>query len=273
MTTALTESSSDTARGLNGQAAHSAGLGELLRGARQRRGLTLQQISQETKIPRRHLEALEHDNLATSPGAFYQRAEVRAYAQVVHLDQHLALAQLETALETSSVQSNAEPSKGRRQAFSRALALILVGVVMAAVALARVGGGRASGAGHLENIAMPSPATTIDQGTARTAEPEVPGLPPDTAGLLSVLLDAPAASSDGDPTNADTVLVVSTEPPGASVTVNGVGWGTSPVTIRYLPPGEKRIRVSRDGYAAEERVLSLVSGRRATVDIRLTTQQ
>ena len=69
------------------------------------------------------------------------------------------------------------------------------------------------------------------------------------------------------------MLVVSTEPPGASVTVNGVGWGTSPVTIRYLPPGEKRIRVSRDGYAAEERVLSLVSGRRATVDIRLTTQQ
>jgi cytoskeletal protein RodZ len=273
MTTALTESSSDAGGGLNGQAAHSAGLGELLRGARQRRGLTLQQISQETKIPRRHLEALEHDNLATLPGAFYQRAEVRAYAQVVHLDQHLALAQLETALESSSVHSNAEPSKRGRLAFSRALALILVGVVLAAVVLARVGGGRASSAGHVENIAMPSAATTIDQAAPRTAEPEVPGLPPDTAGLPTALLDAPAASSDGDPTNADTELVVLTEPPGASVTVNGVGWGTAPVTIRYLPPGEKRVRVSRDGYVAEERVLSLASGRRATVDIQLSTQQ
>jgi len=63
-----------------------------------------------------------------------------------------------------------------------------------------------------------------------------------------------------------------TQPPGASVTVNGVGWGTAPVTIRYLPPGEKRIRVSRDGYPAAERLVTVTSGRPATVEIELNNQ-
>ena len=39
-----------------------AALGELLRRARERRGLTLRQIANETKIPERHLEALERGN-------------------------------------------------------------------------------------------------------------------------------------------------------------------------------------------------------------------
>src|ERR1700722_3430221 len=71
------------------------GLGELFARARARRGLTLEQIANETKIPRRHLEAIEHDNLAAIPNEFYRRAEIRAYARAVNLDQNVALAQLE----------------------------------------------------------------------------------------------------------------------------------------------------------------------------------
>ena len=78
-----------------------AGLGELLRAARERRGLTLEQVSHETKIPRKHLEALEHDNLAALPGPFYQRAEIRTYARVVNLDPDVALARLERGLASS----------------------------------------------------------------------------------------------------------------------------------------------------------------------------
>ena len=52
-------------------------LGESLRRARERRGLTLEKVARETKIPQRHLEALEHDNLTAFPSTFYQRAEIR----------------------------------------------------------------------------------------------------------------------------------------------------------------------------------------------------
>src|SRR5215470_10520903 len=85
------------------QPADDAGLGELLRCARERRGLTLQQIAAETKIPRRHLEALERDDLTTGPDGFYRRAEIRAYAKVVRLDPELALAALQRGLETAVV--------------------------------------------------------------------------------------------------------------------------------------------------------------------------
>src|ERR1700704_3575335 len=84
-----------------------AALGEFLRQARERRGLTLQQISKETRIPWRHLDALEHDNLAAIPGGFYRRAEIRAYAEVVHLDQNLALARLYRALRAPATREGA----------------------------------------------------------------------------------------------------------------------------------------------------------------------
>ena len=55
-------------------------------------------------------------------------------------------------------------------------------------------------------------------------------------------------------------LRIVTEPPGARVTVNGVGRGVTPLTIRHLPPGAKRVRVTKDGYAGAERVISLAEG-------------
>ena len=89
------------------------GLGELLRSARARRGLALQQVSNETKIPLRYLEALEQDRLEALPGGFYRRAHVRAYAQAVQLDPGL-LAQLERDLK-ASVPIEAAPERPRKR--------------------------------------------------------------------------------------------------------------------------------------------------------------
>ena len=118
-----------------------AGLGELLRAARERRGLTLEQVSHETKIPRRHLEALEHDNLAALPGPFYQRAEIRTYARVLNLDPDVALARLARGL-ASSVAGNVSSKPPTAHKASRAshltpLAPIALGLVLTAVVLWR----------------------------------------------------------------------------------------------------------------------------------------
>jgi hypothetical protein len=48
-------------------------------------------------------------------------------------------------------------------------------------------------------------------------------------------------------------LVITTTPPGAVVTVDGIGWGATPARIGFLPPGTKRVRVTKDGYASQER--------------------
>jgi hypothetical protein len=64
-------------------------------------------------------------------------------------------------------------------------------------------------------------------------------------------------------------LVVMTEPAGAIVTVNGIGHGATPVTIRYLPLGEQRVRVTMPGYRSEERRVRLASSQPSTT-VRLT---
>jgi hypothetical protein len=44
------------------------------------------------------------------------------------------------------------------------------------------------------------------------------------------------------------------------VTVDGIGRGITPVTIRYLAPGTKRVRVTREGYLAEEQFTEIGAG-------------
>jgi hypothetical protein len=66
---------------------------------------------------------------------------------------------------------------------------------------------------------------------------------------------------------------VTTQPAGARITVNGIGWGVSPVTIRHTPAGEKRIRVSKEGYASVERILRVDAGRRQELDVQLNAAQ
>jgi hypothetical protein len=62
---------------------------------------------------------------------------------------------------------------------------------------------------------------------------------------------------------------VSSQPEGARVTVNGIGWGVTPITIRHIEPGEKRVRVSMPGYASVERAVAVHDGGREAVNVRL----
>lgn len=66
-------------------------------------------------------------------------------------------------------------------------------------------------------------------------------------------------------------LVITSNPAGARVTVNGIAWGFTPITIRYLPPGDKTIRVTKDGYLGSERRVRIdeVNG---TASVQLTLQ-
>ena len=61
--------------------------GETLRQEREFRGITLDAITQITKISNRHLVALEQEHFEVLPGGVFNKSMVREYARVVGLDQ------------------------------------------------------------------------------------------------------------------------------------------------------------------------------------------
>ncbi len=64
----------------------SSGLGGKLRDARERRGVSLRQIANATKISVAVLEGLERNDISRLPGGIFGRAFVRSYASEVGLD-------------------------------------------------------------------------------------------------------------------------------------------------------------------------------------------
>lgn len=63
-----------------------ASFGATLKGAREARGLTLDDIARETRVARRYLAALEDEALSALPGGAYNRGYLRTYAKVLGLD-------------------------------------------------------------------------------------------------------------------------------------------------------------------------------------------
>ena len=64
----------------------SGSLGSFLRHERERRGITLRTISDQTKVSVSLLEGLEADDLSRWPGGIFRRAFVRGYAGAIGLE-------------------------------------------------------------------------------------------------------------------------------------------------------------------------------------------
>ena len=65
------------------------------------------------------------------------------------------------------------------------------------------------------------------------------------------------------------VLRVRTDPPGASITVDGNFRGGSPATVEVSPDRAHRVVVSRAGYESQERTVTLGRGAEQSLNIRL----
>jgi cytoskeleton protein RodZ len=66
-------------------------IGEKLRLARETRGIALRDISEQTRISMRYLEAIETDDYRRLPGGIFNRSFVRAYAKFVGYDEQEAI--------------------------------------------------------------------------------------------------------------------------------------------------------------------------------------
>jgi len=72
-----------------------ATIGRFLRRERERRALSLEEVSDRTRIPVRSLELIENDRLEELPGATVTRGFIRSYAQVLGADAAPLLSRLD----------------------------------------------------------------------------------------------------------------------------------------------------------------------------------
>jgi cytoskeletal protein RodZ len=66
-------------------------LGEKLRLAREARGITISEVSAQTRIATRYLEAIEENNYKPLPGGVFNKGFIKAYAKYVGVDEQEAL--------------------------------------------------------------------------------------------------------------------------------------------------------------------------------------
>lgn len=120
-------------------------IGEKLRLAREARGIALRDISEQTRISIRYLEAIETDDYKRLPGGIFNRSFIRAYAKFIGYEEHTALEDYARTLrergETDDEGSKSHHSlvytdDGGTHSRSSVKTLILAIIILAALSLA-----------------------------------------------------------------------------------------------------------------------------------------
>jgi hypothetical protein len=117
----------------------------------------------------------------------------------------------------------------------------------------------ARGLGRAEApVTTPTPAKETKESSAPVRPAPAPtastGRKPDTPAAAATAAAAPPAAASGR-------LLIRSTPDGASVSVDGHDYGKTPATVRDLSHGPHQVRVTRDGYAAQDRRVVLSSSR------------
>lgn len=163
------------------------GVGERLRLAREKAGMTLAQLAAETRIPQRHLEVIEAGDFDALPARTYATGFARTYAKAVGLDPSAIVVDVRAELATSSGADRTRaatfepgdparvPSRGLAFASLAALVILLVGGGMFYSRVLAPGAGPASlleeekAAAAEKPAALPTAATPVGGEVAFTA--------------------------------------------------------------------------------------------------------
>lgn len=124
-----------------------ATIGEQLRNAREERGIPLREISDQTRIQVRYLEAIETNDYKRLPGGIFNRSFVKAYARYVGYDEKEAVEaytrymrdQGDTGEEVGSLPFHAKvytDMPATRSPFLTLLLAIVILAILSAIALA-----------------------------------------------------------------------------------------------------------------------------------------
>ena len=222
--------------------------GGKLRAARERRGISLRQIANATKISVAVLEALERNDISRLPGGIFGRAFVRSYAIEVGLDPEATIQDFIAQFPSDSVTAghpttvqveDHEAHESDRRMASTFVRLIAISAPIAAAVIYFTISGRRAGNSDA------SPSTAVEASApASAASAEPPEAPPAPAATPAPA-ETPAPSAP--PTAAPITGSISPAPEDrltVGLTVTRPCWVTATVdgqrTInRLLQPGEK----------------------------------
>lgn len=91
------------------------------------------------------------------------------------------------------------------------------------------------------------------------------------AGLLPLhRIPGLAASREPNAATPAAALSVASDPPGANVYVDGRLAGQTPLSVATLPPGDHRVRLVKDGYLENGRIVTVSPDRSTNVHVKLT---
>src|SRR5262245_23406854 len=238
--------------------------GGMLRAARERRGVSLRQIANATKISVAVLEGLERNDISRLPGGIFGRAFVRSYAIEVGLDPEQTIQDFITQFPADSftaghpasaqIEDHEAHESDRRMAttFVRLIA-ISVPVAVAVVYFGLVGrpglqteaapaetpaATAAPAASAAPTPAQPPPAAPVEPASAvsppaAAGSPAGAPVPPPTGSSGTTATETPAAPSSAAEDHVTVGLTV-TRPCFVTATVDG-----RRTINRLLEPGEK----------------------------------
>jgi cytoskeletal protein RodZ len=210
--------------------------GGKLRQARERRGISLRQIANATKISVVALEALERNDVSRLPGGIFSRAFVRSYAVEIGLDPEQTIQEFLAQFPHDSVTAG-HPQAGQievhdthesdRRTATTWLGLIAVSVPIAGVVL------------YFTTGRQPAPEPAPDPVPVAAAAPEPPPLPPPPAPIAESDAGLPGAApidsaASDTPSDVLSVNLLATRECWVSATVDG-----TKVIDRLLQAGER----------------------------------
>jgi cytoskeleton protein RodZ len=226
----------------------SSDFGGKLREARERRGVSLRQIANATKIAVSVLEALERNDISRLPGGIFGRAFVRSYAIEVGLDPETTIQEFIAQFPNDSVtvghpashpvEDHQAVESDRRMA-GVFLWLVLVSVPVAGAVLYFATAGRRDAPAEPPSAEVTTPAPesrpAVDQpppSSASAPEPAPAPPPPVTPPPVTPApASAPPVTATGD---ALTVSMTAKGPCWVSATVDG-----QRMIERLMQPGER----------------------------------
>jgi cytoskeleton protein RodZ len=171
--------------------------GDRLRREREMRGITLDEITESTKISRRHLEALEGEHFDQLPGGVFNKGFVRAYAHFLGIDEDQAVADYSAASNELPEPENKFPlevhEEPDRDLNPRRSNLPLVFAIAALIGVLVGYGFWIKSKPHsevIENTRPSAPASAVNEPQAKAPAPPVAASPEPTKTSAQ-----PAASS------------------------------------------------------------------------------
>ena len=104
--------------------------GEYLRKERELRDISLEEISQKTRIQKRFLLAIEQDRLNLLPGMVFTKGFIRAYAEYLGLDVNQVLLRFEEFLKNSQSEKRKEKTQAKKFLKSPILWALILGILI-----------------------------------------------------------------------------------------------------------------------------------------------